>query len=59
MALEDAWVLADTVLNHPQTNSAKPLPDLREPRVRRVIKSAAGNARAITCASVRYGPAAI
>ncbi|WP_448326106.1 FAD-dependent monooxygenase [Sulfitobacter sp. M13] len=44
MALEDAWVLADTVLNHPADHALSRYQTLREPRVRRVIKAAAGNA---------------
>ena len=44
MALEDAWVLADSVLNHQGPQSLARYQSLRQPRVTRVVKAAAGNA---------------
>ena len=44
MALEDAWVLADSVLNHPAEQALARYQNLRQPRVTRVVKAAAGNA---------------
>lgn len=44
MALEDAWVLADCVLNAPEEQALNRYQALRKPRAKRVIKAAAGNA---------------
>ena len=44
MALEDAWVLADCVLGPPASQALACYQSGREARVRRVIKTAAGNA---------------
>lgn len=44
MALEDAWVLADCVLGQPAAKALECYQSAREMRVRRVIKTAAGNA---------------
>ncbi|EEB83527.1 salicylate hydroxylase [Roseobacter sp. GAI101] len=44
MALEDAWVLASCVLNQPIDQALRRYQSIREARVRRVIKTAAGNA---------------
>lgn len=44
MALEDAWVLADCVLNSPEDQALRRYQSLRKPRAQRVIAAAAGNA---------------
>ena len=44
MALEDAWVLADCVLNAPEDQALQRYQNLRKARAQRVIKAAAGNA---------------
>ncbi|WP_341235066.1 FAD-dependent oxidoreductase [uncultured Sulfitobacter sp.] len=44
MALEDAWVLADCVLNTPEDQALRRYQSLRKPRAQRVIAAAAGNA---------------
>jgi salicylate hydroxylase len=44
MALEDAWTLADCVLNQPLDAALQRYQDIRKPRTTRVIKAAEGNA---------------
>ncbi|MGC1496683.1 MAG: FAD-dependent monooxygenase [Sulfitobacter sp.] len=44
MALEDAWILADHIARLPRDSALASYQNIREPRVRRVIKAAAGNA---------------
>ena len=44
MALEDAWVLADCVLNTSEDKALRRYQSLRKPRAQRVIAAAAGNA---------------
>jgi salicylate hydroxylase len=44
MALEDAWVLADCVLNSPEDQALRRYQSLRKPRAQRVVAAAAGNA---------------
>jgi salicylate hydroxylase len=44
MALEDAWTLADCVLNQPMDTALQRYQDIRKPRARRIIKAAQGNA---------------